>query len=370
LIVRLTPLRPAEDKLVMNPPAKFKRKRVALAAIALVILAAALYLFLGRHRALILTGVVTTDDVIVSPVVTGRLEQLLVREGDVVKEGQLLGTIQAGEWKAGLDFAQESERQAGSVVAQGRADLAYQQELTESQIKQSEANLASAEAQVAVAESDFENAQLNLQREDELHRSGADSDQAFDTARTGFSGFRARLDAARKQALAAEAAVALAKANLSQVAARRAALQGDTSALAAQSAQKEKARVELGYTELRAPIDGIVDVRAARQGEVLTPGQAVVTLVNPDDLWIRADVEESYVDGIHLGEVLTVRLPSGAERPGTVFFRGVDADYATQRDVSRTKRDIKTFEIRLRCDNHDRSLAVGMSAYVLLPVGR
>ena len=59
-----------------------------------------------------------------------------------------------------------------------------------------------------------------------------------------------------------------------------------------------------------------------------------------------------------------MRLPSGAEREGTVFYRGVDADYATQRDVSRTKRDIKTFEIRLRCDNADRSLAVGMTAYV------
>ena len=65
-----------------------------------------------------------------------------------------------------------------------------------------------------------------------------------------------------------------------------------------------------------------------------------------------------------------MRLPSGAEREGTVFYRAVDADYATQRDVSRTKRDIRTFEIRLRRDNKDRSLAVGMTAYVSLPLGR
>jgi HlyD family secretion protein len=65
---------------------------------------------------------------------------------------------------------------------------------------------------------------------------------------------------------------------------------------------------------------------------------------------------------------MTVRLPSGGECEGTVFFRGVDADYATQRDVSRTKRDIKTFEVRLRCDNSDRRLAVGMTAYIQLPL--
>ena len=83
---------------------------------------------------------------------------------------------------------------------------------------------------------------------------------------------------------------------------------------------------------------------------------------------MRADVEESYIDRVRIGDTLTVRLPSGVEREGTVFYRGADAGFATQRDVSRTKRDIKTFEIRLRVDNKDRRLAVGMTAYVLLPV--
>ena len=73
------------------------------------------------------------------------------------------------------------------------------------------------------------------------------------------------------------------------------------------------------------------------------------------------------IDSIRLNDICKVRLPSGAEREGTVFFRGIDADFATQRDVNRSKRDIKTFEIRLRCDNKDRALAVGMTAYVVLP---
>jgi HlyD family secretion protein len=114
----------------------------------------------------------------------------------------------------------------------------------------------------------------------------------------------------------------------------------------------------------------MVDTRAALQGEVVNPGQAIVTLINQDNLWVRADVEETYVDRIHIGDKLRVKLPSGVEHEGTVFYRSVDADYATQRDVSRTKRDIKTFEIRLHCDNRDRSLAVGMTAYVRFPLGK
>jgi HlyD family secretion protein len=107
-------------------------------------------------------------------------------------------------------------------------------------------------------------------------------------------------------------------------------------------------------------------VRAARIGEVVNAGQAVVTLIDPDDLWVRADVEESYIDRVKLGDRMRVRLPSDATLECPVFYRGVDAAFATQRDVSRTKRDIKTFEIRLRCDNKDRNLAVGMTAYVEL----
>src|SRR5262249_55525767 len=138
---------------------------------------------------------------------------------------------------------------------------------------------------------------------------------------------------------------------------------------AAARAQKAKAEVRLAYTEIRSPIEGIVDVRAVRTGEVVNPGQPIVSIINPDDLWVRADVEETYIDRLRLGDRLTVRLPSGDERQGTVFYRGADASFATERDVSRTKRDIKTFEVRLRVDNRDRHLAVGMTAYVLLPVG-
>ena len=136
----------------------------------------------------------------------------------------------------------------------------------------------------------------------------------------------------------------------------------------AAAAQRAQVDVRLSYSEVHAPMDGIVDVRAAREGEVIVPGQAIVTLINPDDLWVRADVEETYIDRIRLGDQFKIRLPSGEERTGTVFYRAADAGFATQRDVSRIKRDIKTFEIRLRVDNKDRHLAVGMTIYVDLPL--
>lgn len=346
-------------------------KRKWALAFVLVVLVLGLLFVAGRTpQRVVLTGIVTTDEIIVGSEIQGRVEQLLVNQGDVVKTNQLLALIKPQEWKADYSYYSQGESQAAAEVRQAEAALQFQQNLTSNQVSQAEANLAAAESQVTAAKADQEIARLSFEREEGLYKQHVEAVQAYDQARTTYNAAKARVESQERQVQAARAAVALAEANADQVAVRRAALESSQHQMAAAEAQKQKAAVRLGYTEIRSPADAFVDIRAALPGEIVTPGQAVVTLVDPDNLWVRADVEETYIDRIHLGDKLQVRLPSGAQREGTVFFRGVDADYATQRDVSRTKRDIKTFEIRLRCDNRDRSLALGMTAYVTLPLNR
>ena len=68
-----------------------------------------------------------------------------------------------------------------------------------------------------------------------------------------------------------------------------------------------------------------------------------------------------------VGDKLKVRLPAGQPIDGTVIFKAVENDYATQRDVSRRKRDIKTIGLKLKVDNPDGALVPGMTAEVRLP---
>jgi multidrug resistance efflux pump len=322
----------------------------------------------SRPTSLVLTGIVTTNDVIVSPQITGQIAELLVREGDPVKKDQVVATIKPEELQADTAYYRSNVAGLASQVQESEAALRFQQQQTTDQIRQAESALASTEAQVKAAAADLESARLTFTRTQDLAQQKVASPQELDQARTAFASAQAKVDSLNKQVDAQRAAVALARSNAEQVAVRRSQMQAAEHMQAAASAQQAKADVRLRYTEIHAPIDGIVDVRAARPGEVVNPGQPIVTLINPDDLWIRADVEETYIDRIRIGDKMTVRLPSGEERDATVFYRGVDAGFATQRDVSRTKRDIKTFEIRLRADNRDRRLAVGMTAYVLLPL--
>jgi HlyD family secretion protein len=345
------------------------RKKAVVFVVLVLAAGAATYAYRRMPPpALVLTGIVTTNDVIVSPQIAGQIGQLLVTEGDTVKQNQLVAVIVPDELKADTAYFAQNVEGMSSQIRESEAALRLQERQTVDQIRQAESTLASIEAQVDSAVADVEQARLTYTRTQSLSKQGVVSPQELDAARTSLTAFQAKLDALRTQVEAQRATVALARSSAEQTAVRRSQVQTSEHMKQAASAQSTKADGRLRYTEIHAPIAGIVDVRAARVGEVVSPGQPIVTLINPDDLWVRADVEESYIDRVRLGDKLTVRLPSGVEREGTIFYRGADAGFATQRDVSRTKRDIKTFEVRLRVDNADRRLAVGMTAYVLMPV--
>lgn len=340
-----------------------------LPLLLVVAIGAGAYVYLSQPpESLVLTGVVTTNDIVVGPQIGGRIADLRVQEGDTVKAGQVIAVISPDELRAESAYALHTVEGVTSQIEQSKAALRFEQQQMTEQVRQAESNLAATEAQQAAAVAELESARLTLERTQQLAREGVAPAQQLDTARTAHDAAVARLDALRRQVDAHRAAIALARTSAEQVSVKRGQVLVNQSLQEAAAAQQARAEVRLAYTDVKAPSDGIVDVRAARLGEVVTAGQAVVTLINPDDLWVRADVEETYIDRVKIGDRMSVRLPSDAVLECPVFYRGVDAGFATQRDVSRTKRDIKTFEIRLRCDNADRRLAVGMTAYVQLPL--
>jgi multidrug resistance efflux pump len=341
-----------------------------LARVVVVLIAAGAYYYLhAGPTSLVLTGLVTTNDTIVSSQISGRLGRLLVKEGDAVKSGQLLAVIAPDELQAESAYYAQTAEGAGSTVKGNESAVRFEARQTESQVRQAEAALAAAEASEKSGEADLERSRLTFERVQGLLKAQVISTGEYDQARTEYDATKARIASLGRQVDSARAAVALARTNAEQVAMRRSQLEASKHESAAAVAQRQKADVRMKYTEIAAPIDGIVNVKATREGEVVAAAQPILTLVNPDDLWVRVDVEESYIDRLKIGDQLTVRLPSGVERAGTVFYRSVDGAFATQRDVSRTKRDIRTFEVRLRVDNQDRRLAIGMTAYVMLPVG-
>ncbi|HEY1263535.1 MAG TPA: efflux RND transporter periplasmic adaptor subunit, partial [Terriglobales bacterium] len=332
----------------------------------IAVIAGTYYLISTDHsRDLVLIGTVDSNQVIVSPQIQGRIQKLLVDEGTQVKAGDLIALLDSSELEA-------QERAAAATIASLRYKVAETQHTefvtkgsTSSDVSNAQARLQSARAQLAQAEATLVRVESDSRRMIELAKSGVASEQEKVQAEANLKAQQANVQALRDQVNATQADLNAAVARTHQANAAQSTVASTRGQLANAEAQLKEAEVRLGYTKIYAPVAGTVSVRAAREGEVLNPGSPIVTIVDLSDTWARAAIPENYADHIGLGDTLRVRLPGGTVTSGKVFFKAAEADYATQRDVSRRKRDIKTIVLKVRLDNPKGAYVPGMTAEVL-----
>jgi HlyD family secretion protein len=343
------------------------KKFVVLLSIVFLIALTIYLLTTPRGNDIPLTGFVDGNEVIVSPQITGRLIKLTVDEGSEVKQGELIAELDPAELQADLAAAKANVAMLTSSVDEAQRNVTLTNEQTDASLNQANAVATSTDAQVEQAKASLRRDQLDLARMKMLADKGEVSAQDLDHAETSVQMDEANVKALEDNVKAQQAAQSEAQANRKQVDIRKSALTTTLAQVEQARATEAQVATQLGYTKIYAPIDGIVSVRVAKQGEVVAQGSPIVVVVDVDHLWVRADVEESYIDTIQFGQTMRIRLPSGDILEGKVFYKGVENDFATQRDVSRTKRDIKTFAIKLSVPNPGRRLFTGMTATVLMP---
>lgn len=320
-----------------------------------------------RGKEIPLTGIITGNDVIVSSQIAGRMVRLTVDEGSQVHKGDLIAEVDPAEWLTARDAAEANIRMLENKVLSAQGTRSMTDDQTSASIRQAQAALTSTRSQLAQSQANLWRDQTTYKRTQSLFDAGVAAAQDRDLALAALQSSEAAVKSFEDQVRAAEAQVAVATANRKQLDVQQSDLAATRAQLQQARADKATADVHLGYTKVYAPLDGIVSVRAARQGEVLQVGEPIVTVLDVDHLWVQADVEESYIDRVGLNQRIKVQLPSGNILDGTLIFKGVESDFATQRDVSRTKRDIKTFAIKVAVSNPGRTLMSGMTATVLLP---
>jgi HlyD family secretion protein len=329
------------------------------------------YLFsTPRGSDLELIGTVDANQVIVSPQTAGRISKLLVDEGSQLKQGDLIATLDPSELEAQARAAAATIDALRSQVAATEATREATQGSTTSSVANAQARLESTRAQLVQAEATLQRVESDSRRAIELAKQGVASQQESDQAAANLKAQQAVVASLQKQVDAAQADLNTAVANTHQAHAAESTVASTRAQLLNAEAQLKEAEVRLGYTKVYSPVTGTVSVRAAREGEFLTPGQAIVTVVDFTDTWVRAPIPETNADHIGIGDTLRVRLPGGTVTSGKVFFKSAEADFATQRDVSRRKRDIKTIVLKVRLDNPKGAFVPGMTANVLISQGQ
>jgi multidrug resistance efflux pump len=314
-----------------------------------------------------LIGTVDANEVVVSSKIPGRIQTQYVDEGQDVKAGQLIAIIESNDLQAARKAAEaNAASQKGKFGGSVETERQDRGETTSAAVS-AEAQLRSARAALAQAQANYEHQQADTSRTVALAAQGIMSEQSKDEAATSLQASKAAVDAARENVSAAEAALRQARAHelLAAVAARTVDSTRDDVENA--RALAEQAKVQLGYSQVFAPISGKVNVRAARQGEVVAAGAAIVTIMDLSETWVYAPLPETQADAVRIGDSLRIVMPSGATLQGKVINKSAQADFATQRDVSSRKRDIKTVQLKMLIDNPGESYVPGMIAEVYIP---
>ena len=320
-----------------------------------------------RGGALQLIGTVDANEVIVSSKIPGRIQRLTVVEGQKVQAGELIAVIESKDLEAQLEAAQATAasdqwklRETEETERQNHGETSSATLVAEAQVKAAQASLAQTEA-------NLEHQKADTSRTVALAKQGIMSTQAMDDAVTSLQADEAAVNTAKGNLTAAEASLKQARAHemLTQVSART--VDETRDALNNARALADEAQVEEGYSRIVAPVSGVVNEWAARQGEVVAAGTPIVTIMDLKQTWVYAPLPETQADAVKLGDKLRVVMPSGAAVDGQVIAKAAEADFATQRDVNRRKRDIKTIQLKLLIPNPGEEFVPGMTAEVYIP---
>jgi multidrug resistance efflux pump len=344
------------------------RNRIFILMGVLFVVALCIYFFTAnRTKELDLVGTVDANEVIVSSRVQGLIQSLNVDEGQRVTAGQLVATIQSQDLAYASNAAEATAQGDQFKLAESRATALQTEGNTASEVAAAEAQVRVAKAGLAQAQAQYEHQEADTRRAVALAKAGVNSQQTRDEMVTSLNADKAAVDSAHENVAAQEAALKTAQANLFQAKAAVETVSATQADMRSAKALANQAQVQLGYARIVSPVTGVVNVRAALQGEVVSPTTPIVTIVDLSQTWVYAPLPETYADSVQLGDKLRVVMPSGATLWGTVIAKAALADFATQRDVSRRKRDIETVQLKLLIPNPGMRYVPGMIANVYIP---
>ncbi len=274
-------------------------------------------------------GRIEATEIDIATKLPGRVEQILVNDGDFVKAGQTLAIMNPESLQAQLEEAQARQRQADHAVAAARAQVALR-----------ESEVATNQALVRQRESDLNLARQRLRRSSTLAKRGATSQQELDDDRAGVHGAEARLEAAKAQVISAQAGVTAAKAD--QV--------GAESAVAAAAATVTRIRSDLEDSRLKAPRDGRIQLRVAQPGEVLAAGGRVLNMLDLADVTMTFFMPETIAGRLAMGSDVRIILDAAPNYviPAKISFVASQAQFTPKTVETASERQKLMFRIKAR----------------------
>ena len=254
--------------------------------------------------------------------VSGTVIAVNFEENDQVKQGQVLAQLDPKDFQVALQRTQAELADASANARAASTGVPITSTTSTSSVATARANLNTAQkavdaaqARVREAEANHTKTQQDLKRFEQLVQKEEISRQQYDAAVAAEQGARATLDAARSQVASAESQVAQAEAQLrsaltapqqievmqARAGAAKANVQTRDSAVA-------QAELNLSYTTIKSPVDGVVGKRNVQVGQVMQAGQPITSVVDLNNLWVTANFKETQLKNMHVGQPAKIHV--------------------------------------------------------------
>ena len=285
-------------------------------------------------------GMVRETELRIAPETTGRLQSLRVAAGAKVKKGDVLAVLSNPELEASVQEAKAAANQAladrNNVFAGVRKE---ELDISGQNVRRAEANLILAHVQYDRAATLAAKNFVSKQQFDEAAASLREAQAALELARSAEA--RNIAGPTREERLVAESQVALADASVADL------------------------RAQFAKTELLAPTDGVVILLVAEPGEVIAPGEAVLTMAPEGGRWFSFTVREDRLDGLTVGSKQRVTLDSGEAIDGEVTEMRPLGEFATWRAARAVgDHDLNSFLVRIDSLAPVQSVQPGMTVWL------
>jgi membrane fusion protein YbhG len=326
-------------------------KRMALIMLVAIAVAAGWYLYVrtaanqAADTTLRISGNIEAHESVVSFKVQGRIVELPVREGQYVTQGDLLARLDDEDYRQQVSMDEATVR-----TREAELELA----LAGSRVQE----IKAAKQTVVDAQADLELKRAELRRRQALLAEQGVSREDLETATTQLK--RAQATYERAKQTYDQIVEGTRK---EEIAVQRANLQLAREAL-------QMSRVKLSYTILSAPISGVVLVRQAELGEVMSPGTPVVSIADVDHLWLRGYINETDLGRVRWDQSATVHTDTypGKAYKGRVSFISSQAEFTPKSVETHKERVTLVYRIKIDLENPNHELKPGMPAEAVIGV--
>ena len=334
------------------------KKKIIIIVFMILFIGAGVFVYLGQKKnnqhELFFSGTIETTDANLSFQISGRVAAVNVQEGQSVTQNQVIAELDRAEFQARHDQAKANLNRAQKTKEQLQTALKISKNTLPSEVTR-------ASAVVKSAKDTLQDAEKNYKRFAELFRKGVVTEKERDTVKLIY-------DVARSRLAEAQSSLNMAEGNLSRIESAAQDIATSNAQIDLAQAALAQAEIQLDYTRLKSPLDGVVISRNIEPGETVNPGREVITISDLSRVDLKIFVDETQIGKVKPGQKAEIKVDTFPDKvfEGFVSFISPEGEFTPKIIQTKKERVKLVYLVKISITNPARELKAGMPADALL----